>query len=408
MAMPTFRYDAYGSNGDLAQGSVEAASRTEARDALFARGLTAFRLEPAAETATPWWQREVFASRRSLGTEVAALTRELATLVGAEIPVDQALRAVADQAPAARMRAAASRLLADVLNGTALSDAMQRQGNVFDADYISVTRAGETSGTLGQVLGELADLLDRRLEIRAQVQSALVYPLILVAFSLVTVGIVVTVLVPSIASAFAEGGRPPPASVQLLLAIQSRWPEALMGLGMAAVLGALGTIVVLKRPAVASAVDRQKLRLPVVAGLVLHQETARFAHTLGTLLRAGVPLLQAADASCGAIRNRHLLDRMHRAIAMVREGARLHRALESQAALPPLALRMIAIGEEAGKLDRMLLRAAVVFEQQTKRSVDRLMTLLTPLLTLAMALLVGGLIVTVMNAILSINELAVQ
>jgi general secretion pathway protein F len=93
---------------------------------------------------------------------------------------------------------------------------------------------------------------------------------------------------------------------------------------------------------------------------------------------------------------------------MVREGARLHRALESQHALPPLALRMIAVGEEAGKLDRMLLRAAVVFEQQTKRSVDRLMTLLTPLLTLAMALLVGGLIVTVMNAILSINELAMQ
>jgi general secretion pathway protein F len=170
----------------------------------------------------------------------------------------------------------------------------------------------------------------------------------------------------------------------------------------------LGTIAVIRRPAVATAVDRQKLRLPVVAGLVLHQETARFAHTLGTLLRAGVPLLQAANAACGAIRNRHVMDGMQRAIAMVREGVRLHRALETQSVLPPLALRMIAIGEEAGKLDRMLLRAAAVFEQQTKRSVDRLMALLTPLLTLTMALLVGGLIVTVMNAILGINELAVQ
>jgi general secretion pathway protein F len=99
---------------------------------------------------------------------------------------------------------------------------------------------------------------------------------------------------------------------------------------------------------------------------------------------------------------------MHRAIAMVREGARLHHALERETVLPRLALRMIAVGEEAGKLDRMLLRAATVFEQQTQRSVDRLMTLLTPLLTLAMALLVGGIIVTVMSAILGINEIAVQ
>jgi general secretion pathway protein F len=406
--MPTFRYEAYGGNGDLARGSIEAASQADARDALFARGLTAFKLEPAADKAIPWWQREVFASRRSLGTEVAALTRELATLVGAEIPVDQALRVVADQAVTPRMRAVASRLLADVLNGTALSEAMQRHPNVFDADYISVTRAGETSGTLGQVLGELADLLERRLEIRGQLQSALIYPLILVAFSLVTVGIVVTVLVPSIVSAFAEGGRPPPASVQVLVAIQSRWPEMLLAIGTLTLVGVLGTIAVIRRPAVATAVDRQKLRLPVVAGLVLHQETARFAHTLGTLLRAGVPLLQAANAACGAIRNRHVMDGMQRAIAMVREGVRLHRALETQSVLPPLALRMIAIGEEAGKLDRMLLRAAAVFEQQTKRSVDRLMALLTPLLTLTMALLVGGLIVTVMNAILGINELAVQ
>jgi general secretion pathway protein F len=406
--MPTFRYEAYGIDGDLARGSVEAASQADARDALFGRGLTAFRLEPAAETATHWWQREVFASRRSLGTEVAALTRELATLVGAEIPVDQALRVVADQVATARMRAVASRLLADVLNGMALSEAMQRHLNIFDADYISVTRAGETSGKLGQVLGELAELLERRLEIRGQVQSALTYPLILVAFSLVTIGIVVTVLVPSIASAFAEGGRPPPPSVRLLLAIQSRWPEVLTGIGIAALGGAFAAVMALRRPAVASTLDRQKLRIPVVAGLVLHQETARFTHTLGTLLRAGVPLLQAANAACGVIRNRHMLGGMQRAIAMVREGAPLHRALQSEGVLPPLALRMIAVGEEAGKLDRMLLRAAAVFEQQTRRSVDRLMTLLTPLVTLTMALLVGGLVVAVMSAILSINELAVQ
>ena len=406
--MPTFRYSAYGSGGDLAQGSVEAASEAEAADALLLQGLTAFRVEEVAGAAVPWWQREVFSARRTLAAEVAALTRELATLVGAEIPLDDALRIVSDQAATPRMRAIAGRLLADVLNGEALSDAMRHHPHIFAADYTSIIRAGEASATMGQVLGELADLLERRLEIRGQIQSALIYPLILVAFSLVTLAIVVTILVPSIASAFAESGRSPPAGVQFLLAVRSHWPAILTGVAMVAIAGIWGMVMALRRPRIASLLDRQKLRLPLLADLLLRQETARFAHTLGTLLRAGVPLLQAADAACGAIRNRHLLGGMQSAIAMVREGARLHSALERATVLPPLALRMIAVGEEAGKLDRMLLHAAAVFEQQAKRAVDRLMTLLTPLLTLVMALLVGGIIVTVMSAILGINELALQ
>jgi general secretion pathway protein F len=403
-----FRYQAYGSRGELAKGSVEAHSEAEAGDVLFLRGLTAFRLEAAGDAITPWWRREVFVSRRSLGQAVAALTRELATLVGAEIPVDQALRVVADQAATPRMRGVAGRLLADVLNGAALSEAMQRQPGIFAAEYVSIIRAGEVGGTLGQVFGELADLLERRLEIRGQVRSALIYPLILLGFSVVTLGIVISVLVPSIASEFAESGRSPPAAVQVLLAAQSHWPEVLAGLAAAAIAGTFAIVLAWRRPWFAMLLDRQKLKLPVVAGLVLHQDTARFAHTLGTLLRAGVPLLQGADAACGALRNRHVIAGMQRAIALVREGARLHQALERETVLPPLALRMIAVGEEAGKLDQMLLRAAQVFEQQTQRSVDRLMTLLTPLLTLVMALLVGGIIVTVMSAILSINEIAVQ
>jgi general secretion pathway protein F len=261
--MAMFRYQAYGSSGELAQGSVEAASEVEASDMLFLQGLTAFRLEPAGKAEVPWWKREILPSRRSLGAEVAALTRELATLIGAEIPVDQTLRVISDQAATARMRAVASRLLADVLNGAALSEAMQRQPDVFAAEYISIIRAGEIGGTLGQVSGELADLLERRLEIRGQVQSALIYPLILVGFSIVTLGIVVTVLVPSIASAFAESGRSPPRAVQVLLAIQSHWLEVLIGLGAAGIAATFAIILALRRAQYAVLLDRQKLRLPV-------------------------------------------------------------------------------------------------------------------------------------------------
>jgi general secretion pathway protein F len=285
---------------------------------------------------------------------------------------------------------------------------MQRHPHIFASDYVSIIRAGEVGGTLGQVFEELADLLEQRLEIRGRVQSALIYPLILVGLSLVTIGIVLTVLVPSIASAFAESGRSLPGAVQVLVTLQSSWPEVAAAVAVSALAGASAVLVALRRPQAALRVDRWKLKLPIVAGLVLHQETARFARTLGTLLRAGVPLLQAANAASGVIGNRQIATGVQSAIAMVREGTPLHRALERETELPSLALRMIAVGEEAGKLDRMLLRAAVVFELQTQRSVDRLMTLLTPVLTLTVSLLVAGLLVTVMSAILSVNELAVQ
>jgi general secretion pathway protein F len=406
--MPTFRYQAYGNGGELAEGSVEAASQADAHDVLFVQGLTAFRLDAAGESATPWWQREIFSSGRSPRGETVALTRELATLIGAEIPVDQVLRVAVEQARTPRMRAVAERLLADVLNGAALSEAMQRHPHIFAPDYVSIIRAGEVGGTVGQVFEELADLLEQRLEIRGRVQSALIYPLILVGLSLVTIGIVLTVLVPSIASAFAESGRSLPGAVQFLVTLQSRWPEVAAALAVSALAGASAVFMALRSPHTALRVDRWKLKLPIVAGLVLHQETARFARTLGTLLRAGVPLLQAANAASGVIGNRQVAAGMQSAIAMVREGTPLHRALEHETELPALALRMIAVGEEAGKLDRMLLRAAVVFELQTQRSVDRLMTLLTPVLTLTVSLLVAGLLVTVMSAILSVNELAVQ
>jgi general secretion pathway protein F len=150
------------------------------------------------------------------------------------------------------------------------------------------------------------------------------------------------------------------------------------------------------------------LRIPILGDLILQQETARFARTLGTLLKAGVPLFQASTSVRTVIGNCHIAAGLDAAIESIREGVALHRALQSETVFPSIALRMISVGEEAGKLDRMLVRVALTFEQQTQRSVDRLMTLLTPALTIMIALLVGGLIMTVMDALLSLNDLTAQ
>ena len=404
--MASFQYRAYDASGQFAQGSLEAVSEDAASEALWAQGLTPFQLESREPAAKPWWQREVFGGRRALRSDLAAFTTELATFIGAEIALDDALRLLSDQATSTAMGELAAQLRKDVLNGATLSDAMQKRPHIFSADYISVVRAGEIGGTLGQVFEELAGLLERRLEVHSKVQSALVYPAILIGLSSISLAIIVGVLVPSIAPVFAGGGRPLPATIQFFLALQARWVEALIGLIATLALGAGTVSVALRRPGLRMLIDRSKLEAPVLAGFLLAQETARFARTLGTLLRAGVPLLRAATTACDVVVNRHVAAGIARAIGQLQEGASLHRALASETTLPAVALRMIAVGEEAGKLDRMLLAVASKFEQQTQRSIDRFMTALTPLLTMTIALLVGGLIMVVMNAILSVNELA--
>jgi general secretion pathway protein F len=403
--MPTFSYRAYGGRGEFAEGRIDAASPDAANEMLWAQGLTPFQMQTADAGAERWWQREVFGGGRSSPAQIASFTRDFATLNSAEIPLDDALRILVAQAPSRAMRTVISSLLADVLDGSHLSDAMHKHPQVFTTEHVSAVRSGEVGGTLSQVLEEMAELLERRMEIRNRIRSALVYPAILVAFAIVTVGLIVAVLVPSIAPIFAEGGRQMPAVIGFVLAVQAHWT------GIAAVLLILATaatsalVIALRRPPARVAIDRFKLRPPLFGAFILQRETARFARSLGTLLRAGVPLLQASTSARAVIGNRHIGAGVDRALDAVREGSSLHRALERHVELPAVALSMISVGEEAGKLDRMLLRMAAMFEQQTQRTVDRFMTILTPALTLTIAFLVGGLILSVMNAILSINEL---
>ncbi len=406
--MPTFRYRAYGALGEFREGSIDAVTLDAAGDLLWAQGLTPFEMRAADSSAKPWWQRDLLPGQRSPLAELTSFTREFATLSTADIPLDDALRILSEQATSSGTRVLAASLLADILNGATLSNAMQRQSRTFSADYIAVVRAGELGGTIGQVLEELADLLERRLEIRGKVQSALVYPLILLALSVLSLAVIIGVLVPSIAPIFADGTKPMPGFIGFLMTVQSDWLEILWGSIAAAAVTTAAITIALRRPNARLAFDRWKLRLPLLGAFIRQHETARFARTLSTLLKAGVPLLQASTSARTVVANRHMGAGLDKATDAIREGVALHRALEAVAALPPMALRMIAVGEEARKLDRMLLRVAMTLEQQTQHSVDRFMAALTPLLTIIIASLVGGLIMTVMGAISNISELVAR
>ncbi|WP_316228460.1 type II secretion system F family protein [Bradyrhizobium sp. SZCCHNR1039] len=405
--MPRFRYRAYGPEGSFAKGTIEAASVTEASEALWTRGLSPFDIRVNDDRAK-WWNRDIAIGSSGFRADLLAFTREFSMLCAADIPMDDALRIVQTQATSARLRTLVETLLAEVLNGRPLSEAMQTQSRVFPADYVAVVRAGETGGRLAHVLVELAELVERRAEIRTRIQSALIYPSMLIGLSLVTLVIIVSGVIPSMAPIFTQSGKPIPAMMQLMLSLRDHWMEMAGVLFALIVGGGAAAAAALAEPEHRRRLDGLLLRLPVLGAFLLQQESARFARTLGTMLTAGVPLVQATRSASGVVGNRHLAAGLDRAIEAIQQGTALHRALRSEVMLPAIALQMISVGEEAGKLDRMLVRVALMLERQIQASIDRFMAALTPALTVGIALMVGALIMPVMNAVLSINDLAAR
>lgn len=404
--MAKFRYRACALDGSLAEGAIDAGSMEAAKDALWSQGLTPFQMRAESEAGTKWWQREISIGARSKATDLAAFTRELATLYAADIPLDDALRILCDQASSANLRALVASLRPDVLNGMMLSDAMEKRSVIFPADFVAAVRAGEVGGTVNQVFMELADLLERRLEIQTRIRSALIYPCILIALSLVTFAIIVGGLIPSIAPIFAANGKAVPFAIQLMLSIHARWVETIVALVLLpSAMVALWSIIGRKAP-VRLTIDRYKTKVPVIGPFLLQQEAARFARTFGTMLRAGVPLSQAAKSGCAVIRNRYVAAGVNSAIDAVHQGVALHLALQNETAFPSVALQMISVGEEAGKLEHMVMRVAITLERQIQTSIDRFMAALTPALTVSIAVMIGALVLPLMNAVLSINDLA--
>ena len=407
--MPVFFYRAYGPHGELAEGQVEAVAEQAVGEILWGRKLVPFHVEPANVVSGPWWRRRLSNSNISLSdSQLASFTREFATLSDAGIPLADALRILVDQASSVRSKRILERLYGDILNGASLSQALEKEEKSFSAEYINIIRAGETGGALAQALDELAHLLERRGELRGRIHSALVYPAILVALSILSLVVITGVLIPNIAPIFRASGATVPGTIAFLMALHDHWQMILfiIAAGCAGIAG--GISLAMQSTSIRMASDQLKLKVPLAGAFLLKRDTARFARTFGTLVRAGVPLLQAANSATATTNNEALAASLKEAINRVREGASLYNALRDCTPLPTLALRMIAIGEQAANLGQMLLRIADMFEQQTQRSLDRAMVILTPAITLFIAGLVGLLIVTIMNALLSLNDIAIR
>ncbi|MBO0766450.1 MAG: type II secretion system F family protein, partial [Hyphomicrobiaceae bacterium] len=281
--MPRFSYTAYDDRGVRTAGVIEAETREAAIESLFRQGRHPLDLTEGSRVAAPrWWEREIFASGASLGRGLALLTRELATLVKAELPVDEALR-IAQVQPLipARVRQTIGASLERVLEGASLSQSFQAHMRAFPPYYVHIVRAGEAAGTLGQTLEELAGFLERSAEFRSRVGSALLYPAMLMIAAVAAVAVILAVLIPTIVPLFTDAGVAPPFAIRFLMGIEeaaaAHWPFVLALSG--AVAG--GLLALARNDSWRLWRDRQLLRVPLVSGLVQNGQTAVMTRTLG-------------------------------------------------------------------------------------------------------------------------------
>lgn len=346
--------------------------------------------------------------RRIGGQDLVDFTQMLGTLVEAGLPLDRALGVLEEIAVHPRIREITADILRSVRGGSSLSEALAKHHpRPFSRLYINMVRAGEKGGVLEMTLKRLGEFLREAQEFRDAVVSAMIYPFLL---SLVGAGAVVflmTFVIPRFGEIFKDLGQEMPLPTQILLTIsdafQAYWwvVAAIAGGGVVAARLALST------PAGRLQIDRLMLGLPLLGEVVLKSEVSRFARVLGTLLKSGVPVVQAISVVKEMISNQILAGAVERLGEGVKRGAGLSRPMAESGVFPPLARHMVRIGEETGRLEEMLLRVADTFETEVRKLVKRLTGLLEPVIILAMGLVVGFIVVAMLMAIFSISEVPV-
>lgn len=407
--MSTYSYKATDAAGNLVTGTLEAAEEKDAVASLQGMRYIPIRISPAKSNriGPDMDLSKRFASffGRVSTKDVVVFTQDLSTLLEAGVPVDRALSILINAAENDRFKHVARDVLKNIQGGSYLSNALAKYPRVFSSFYVSMVRAGEAGGVLDDVLKRLGSFLESSQDFKDYVKSAMVYPIFLVFVGGVSIIILLTFVLPKFSVIFADMRQAIPFSTRVLLevsaALKTYWPVILGGLG------ALYFLMrrYIKTPAGSLKLDRYKLHLPVIGELVKKIEVARFARTLGTLVQSGVPILQALNLVKDIIGNRVIAGTLGKVYDRVKEGEKLSRPLGEIDMFPSLAIQMITVGEETGRLGEMLLRVAENYEKAARDTVRRLVSLLEPAMILGMGIVVGFIVISMMMAIFSMNEM---
>jgi general secretion pathway protein F len=409
--MALFRYRAVNAAGDVAAGELEAANEAEIVDRLRDQGLMPMKVEAAlagkaTSVAGPVARRtRWFESRTVTRDQVLAITRELATLLHAGLPLDRALEILIGLAPTLPVARLLQTIRDEVRGGKSLSQAIDMHRTVFSRFYVNIVRAGEAGGALGVVLTRLADTMERNKELRDSVKSALIYPTILICVAVTSVMVLLGFVVPQFQQTFAQAGKALPLPTQIVIVIgtglRKYWWLLLMGVFSVVWI----TRRRLRSPDVRFRWDTRLLRAPLLGDLLAKVEVARFARTLATLLGNGVTLLAGLAIVKETMTNSVLAQALDGVVTRLREGKGFGIPLSETGVYPRLATQMILVGEESGRLEEMLNRVAEVYDREVQVAVKRFLAVLEPALILGLAVLIGGIVFSILLGVMGMSEL---
>ena len=405
--MPRYRYEAVDAAGEVLHDELEAASPEAAVERLRDQGFLPLSVaEARGGLLGGGLGQPLFSRRRTLSRKaVTLLTQQLSSLLHAGMPLDRALTILISVTDDPQTRPLLERVQEKVRGGASLADALEVQG-VFSRFYLNMIRAGEAGGALDVVLKRLTEFLERSQALRETVTSALIYPIILLSVSALSVIILLTFVVPQFERLFADAGKALPLATQIVIAAGDGfrhywWVGAIV---IALLTGAMRRQLI--HPESRIRWDRRFLRLPLFGDLIAKVETARMARTLGTLLGNGVSLLNALTIVRETLTNQVLVTELGAVAEHVKSGRGLADPLQETGGFPKLAVQMIRVGEETGQLQEMLLQVADTYDAEVGTAIKRMLTLLEPALILGLGVIIAGIIMSILVAILSLNELA--
>lgn len=403
--MPLFDYAGYNAQGKKVSGVIEGSGRRTALQLLKNQGIVA--TEIVQQTAAPKSRRSLpaFLSRRRIPVnDLAAATRQLATLLSAGIALDEALATLAGQQEKPALAKALTQTREDVVQGQALHQGLARHSYIFSELYVNMVQVGESSGTLDQVLHRLADFLEEQARLRSRIQAAMAYPVLMALIGTGVLFFLMAFVVPKVTRMLEDMDRALPLPTQLLISTSdflAAWWWVLLLLLIAGLLF-LGQY--LKTEAGKIRLDRLKLSLPMFGKLNLLLATARFTRTLGTLLRSGVPLLAALEIVQNLMGNRVLKQVLEDTIIAVREGESLAQPLLRSGVFPKMVSQMAAVGEKSGELEEMLFKVADAYEHQVDSTINALLSLLEPVMILLMGTVVGFIVLAILLPIFEASQ----
>jgi len=400
ITLAVYSYRAVNGTGERSAGNLTSATRREAVERLLAHGWHVLELkEDRGRSGRPL--APGFLRRR--GLRLPELTRQLATLCGSGVPLVQSMTVLIDQTEQPHARRVLSDVLESVKAGSSLSDALEQHRDVFPEIMVSMVRVGEASGALDEVLARLAEMFEKQDELRGEVRAALAYPALVLCLGVASAAVLVGFVIPRLSVMFEGLGERMPLPTRILCGISDLvaaywW---LIGIGLVGLVAGVRAAMV--RPSVRLTWDGFKLRIPWAGRLIRQAAVARFARSLGTLVKAEVHIVEALQVVHAAAGNAVIAAAIRDMAREVQEGVSLAELMKSADVFPPLVVQMVAVGEETGRLDQMLLRAAEAYDRQAAASTKLMTSLLAPALILCVAVIVAFIIVSLVLPIFQIS-----